>query len=64
MNKIKDYINEGKIDAAMTLCKNNDTPYARMIEKGISVSGYGYQNKAFMRKAKAQNVEVRNQNAA
>ena len=39
MNKIKDYINEGKIDAAMTLCKNNDTPYARMIEKGISRLG-------------------------
>ena len=36
----------------------------QMIEKGVSVSGYGYQNKAFMRKAKAQNVEVRNQNAA
>ena len=35
MDKIKDYINEGKIDAALNLCRNNDTPYARMIEKGI-----------------------------
>lgn len=39
MDKIKDYINEGKIDAAITLCKNTDTPYSRMIEKGISRLG-------------------------
>ena len=39
MNKIKDYINEGKIDAALTLCKNTDTPYSRMIEKGITRLG-------------------------
>lgn len=35
MDKIKDYINEGKIDAALNLCKKTDTPYSRMIEKGI-----------------------------
>ena len=39
MNKIKDYINEGKIDAAITLCKNIDTHYSRMIEKGITRLG-------------------------
>ena len=39
MNKIKDYINEGKIDAALALCKKTDTPYSRMIEKGISRLG-------------------------
>ncbi len=39
MDKIKDYINEGKIEAALTLCKNTDTPYSRMIEKGISRLG-------------------------
>ena len=39
MNRIKDYINEGKIDAALTLCQNTDTPYARMIGKGISRLG-------------------------
>ncbi len=39
MDKIKDYINEGKIDAALTLCKNTDTPYSRMIEKGITRLG-------------------------
>jgi len=39
MNKIKDYIHEGKIDSAINLCKNTNTPYARMIEKGISRLG-------------------------
>ncbi|MCQ2190160.1 MAG: MotA/TolQ/ExbB proton channel family protein [Paludibacteraceae bacterium] len=39
MNKIKDYINEGKIDAALNLCRDNNTPCARMIEKGIQRLG-------------------------
>jgi len=39
MSKIKDYINEGKIEAALTLCKKTDTPYSRMIEKGVSRLG-------------------------
>ena len=39
MDKIKDYIQEGKIDAALNLCRNNNTPCARMIEKGIQRLG-------------------------
>ena len=39
MNRIKDYILEGKIDAAESLCHNTDTPSARMIGKGISRLG-------------------------
>jgi biopolymer transport protein ExbB len=39
MNRIKDYINEDKIEAAITLCKKTNTPYSRMIEKGISRLG-------------------------
>ena len=39
MNRIKDYIHDGKIDAAVTLCHNTDTPSARMVEKGISRLG-------------------------
>lgn len=39
MNKIKDYIADGKIDAAVKLCKSNDTPTSRMVEKGISRLG-------------------------
>lgn len=39
MNRIKDYIFEGKIDSALNLCKQNNTPSARMVEKGISRLG-------------------------
>lgn len=39
MNRIKDYIYEDKIDAALTLCRNTNTPSARMVEKGISRLG-------------------------
>ncbi|MDD2799606.1 MAG: MotA/TolQ/ExbB proton channel family protein [Bacteroidales bacterium] len=39
MNRIKDYILEGKIDSAIKLCQQTDTPAARMIEKGISRLG-------------------------
>ena len=36
MDRIKDYIHEGDVDAALNLCKKTDTPYARLIEKGIT----------------------------
>lgn len=39
MNNIRDFIHEGRIDSAVTLCKNNDSPIARMIEKGLSRIG-------------------------
>lgn len=39
MNKIKDYILEGKIDSAVKLCQHINTPSSRMIEKGISRLG-------------------------
>ncbi len=39
MNRIKDYIHEGKIDSALNLCRSTNTPEARMIEKGISRLG-------------------------
>lgn len=39
MANIKHYIMEGKIDSALTLCRSNTTPMARMIEKGISRIG-------------------------
>ncbi|MFR9603490.1 MAG: MotA/TolQ/ExbB proton channel family protein [Rikenellaceae bacterium] len=35
MNRIRDYIYEGKVKAAIDLCRSNDTPIARMVEKGI-----------------------------
>ena len=39
MNRIKDYIHEGKVDSALNLCKKTNTPAARMIEKGITRLG-------------------------
>ncbi|MDR3217545.1 MAG: MotA/TolQ/ExbB proton channel family protein [Dysgonamonadaceae bacterium] len=39
MNRIKDYIHDGKIDSAINLCRTTNTPNARMIEKGISRLG-------------------------
>jgi len=44
MNRIKDYIHDGKIDAALALCKSTDSPSARMIEKGISRLGRPLQD--------------------
>lgn len=39
MNKIKDYIQDGKIDAAKSLCDSTDSPIARMLMKGINRIG-------------------------
>jgi len=39
MDRIKDYIYEGKLDAALKLCRDTKSPSARMIEKGISRLG-------------------------
>jgi biopolymer transport protein ExbB len=39
MNKIKDYIFEGKIEAAIHLCQSTNTPSSRMVEKGITRLG-------------------------
>ena len=39
MNNIRDFIHNGNIASATSLCKNTPTPTARMIEKGISRIG-------------------------
>ncbi|MBR5455205.1 MAG: MotA/TolQ/ExbB proton channel family protein [Rikenellaceae bacterium] len=39
MNRIRDYISDGRIDAALDACRRTDTPIARMIEKGIERIG-------------------------
>jgi biopolymer transport protein ExbB len=35
MNNIRDFIHEGRIESAKSLCRNNQTPLSRMIAKGI-----------------------------
>lgn len=44
MNRIRDYIHEGKIDSALKLCQQTNTPSARMIEKGITRIGRPMQD--------------------
>ncbi|MDE7407334.1 MAG: MotA/TolQ/ExbB proton channel family protein, partial [Muribaculaceae bacterium] len=39
MRRIKDYIHDGEIESACNLCRNNGSPYARLIHKGISRIG-------------------------
>jgi biopolymer transport protein ExbB len=44
MNRIKDYIHDGKIEAALALCRATNSPSARMVEKGISRLGRPLQD--------------------
>ena len=39
MNRIRDFIVEGKIKEAVALCRKENTPIARMVEKGIERLG-------------------------
>ena len=44
MDRIKDYIHEGKLDSALNLCKQTNTPSSRMVEKGITRIGRPMQD--------------------
>ena len=39
MDRIKDFIHRGDVDQALKLCQDTDTPYSRMIEKGVTRIG-------------------------
>ena len=39
MARIRDYVQDGKIDSAMKLCEDTDTPAARMVHKGLTRMG-------------------------
>ena len=39
IDQIKDNIHNGRFDSALALCRTNETPVARMIEKGVSRIG-------------------------
>jgi biopolymer transport protein ExbB len=43
MNNIKDYLHNGKVDSARELCRTQNTPVSRVIEKGISRLGKPYK---------------------
>ena len=44
MDRIRDYIHEGKIDSALKLCQSTNKPVSRMIEKGINRLGRPLQD--------------------
>jgi len=39
MNNIRDFMHNNRMDSALSLCRNNNTPLARMIEKGLQRLG-------------------------
>lgn len=39
MNRVKDYLTEGKIESALKTCKNKNIPASRVIGKGITMLG-------------------------
>jgi len=39
MNNIRDFMHNSRLDSALSLCRNNNTPIARMIEKGLQRLG-------------------------
>jgi biopolymer transport protein ExbB len=39
MERIKNYMHEGKVESALALCQSTDSPIARMLEKGIQRIG-------------------------
>ncbi|MDE7411232.1 MAG: MotA/TolQ/ExbB proton channel family protein [Paramuribaculum sp.] len=39
MERIKEYIHRGDVDSALNLCHHSQTPYSRLIAKGISRMG-------------------------
>lgn len=44
MKRIREYIHEGEVESARNLCARTDTPYARLISKGISRIGRPMQD--------------------
>ncbi len=44
MGRVKEYLLDGKIDAAKDLCRQTNNPAARMVEKGISRIGKPLQD--------------------
>lgn len=44
MARIRDYVRDGKIDSAMKLCEDTDTPAARMVHKGLTRMGRPMQD--------------------
>ncbi|MCM1138196.1 MAG: MotA/TolQ/ExbB proton channel family protein [Duncaniella sp.] len=59
MERIKDYIHDGEIESARKLCSRTDTPYSRLIAKGISRIGRP-MNDVLVTIENTGNIEVAN----
>lgn len=59
MKRIRDYIMEGDIENAVNLCKRTDTPYARLILKGVNRIGRP-MNDVLVAIENTGNIEVAN----
>lgn len=59
MNRIRDYIHEGDIESAVSLCKKTDTPASRLILKGVSRIGRP-MNDVLVAIENTGNIEVAN----
>ena len=59
MNRIREYIHEGDIESAHNLCRKTDTPYSRLIDKGLSRIGHP-MNDVLVAIENTGNIEVAN----
>ena len=59
MNRIREYIHEGDIESAHNLCRKTDTPYSRLIDKGLSRIGRP-MNDVLVAIENTGNIEVAN----
>lgn len=59
MNRIRDYVHEGDIESARNLCKKTNTPYGRLIDKGLSRIGRN-MNDVLVAIENTGNIEVAN----
>lgn len=59
MNRIRDYVHDADIESARNLCKKTDTPYARLIDKGLSRIGRN-MNDVLVAIENTGNIEIAN----
>ena len=59
MNRIREYIHEGDIESAHNLCRKTNTPYSRLIDKGLSRIGRP-MNDVLVAIENTGNIEVAN----
>lgn len=59
MDRIREYVHQGDIQAATDLCKKSNTPYARLIEKGLSRIGRN-MNDVLVAIENTGNIEIAN----